>query len=211
MLDRSGTGTVRNFAYESLVDRAQTCRLCSRMEGRRRVLGRDNGPLDARMLFVAEAPGRLGGDVTGVPLLGDQSGRNFAQLLHSVGWRRQDVFVTNAVLCNPRDTVGRNRKPSALEIGNCSLHLRDTLDILDPPYVVALGRTALDALARIAPHSAILRRDAGRGLPWHGRTLVPLYHPGPKARLHRSLEQQTDDFARLRFLVENGPAEKSRY
>ena len=43
---------------------AQACRVCPRMEGRRRVLGAGNGPLDARVLFVAEAPGRLGDDRT---------------------------------------------------------------------------------------------------------------------------------------------------
>ena len=47
------------------------------MEGRTRALGQGNGPLDARVLFVAEAPGRLGADRTGVPLSGDQTGRNF--------------------------------------------------------------------------------------------------------------------------------------
>ena len=151
----------RSTAFERVVVRAQACRLCPRMEGRRRVLGSGNGALDARVLFVAEAPGRLGGDRTGVPLVSDQSGRNFTCLLQAAGWRRDEVFVTNAVLCNPRDGRGRNDTPAAREIRNCSPHLRDLLAILDPPYVVALGRTALAALALIAPHEAALRRDVG--------------------------------------------------
>ena len=191
--------------YDALVARARACRLCPRMEGRRRVLGPDNGPLDARVLFVAEAPGRLGGDRTGVPLVSDQSGRNFARLLERAGWRRDEVFVSNAVLCNPRDAEGRNDAPSRAEARACSAHLSDLLTILDPPYVVALGRVALSALALIAPHEAALRRDVALPLPWAGRTLVPLYHPSPRAQLHRPFEAQQGDFARLRALVDRGP------
>src|SRR5579872_2221398 len=83
-----------------LVERVAACRLCPSMEGRRRVLGPGNGPLDALVLFVAEAPGRLGGDRTGVPLSRDRSGLNFERLLASSGLGRAEVFVTNAVLCN---------------------------------------------------------------------------------------------------------------
>jgi uracil-DNA glycosylase len=191
----------RAAAYAALVARAQACRLCPRMEGRRRVLGPGNGPLDTRVLFVAEAPGRLGGDRTGVPLVSDQSGRYFGRLLEAVGWRREDVFVSNAVLCNPRDVGGRNDTPTSAEMRNCSAHLRDLLDILDPPYVVTLGRVALSALALIAPHQADLRRHVATLLPWAGRILVPLYHPGPRAQLHRSFAQQLEDFARLRAFI----------
>lgn len=194
----------REAAFAALVERAQSCRLCPRMEGRRRVLSRANGPLAAQVLFVAEAPGRLGGDRTGVPLVSDQSGRNFTRLLESIGWRREDVFVSNAVLCNPRDAQGRNATPSAGELFNCSPHLRDLLAVLDPPFVVTLGRSALAALALIAPHEVELRRDVGVPLAWAGRVLVPLYHPGPRAQLHRTFSQQCADFARLHALVGHG-------
>jgi uracil-DNA glycosylase family 4 len=199
--DIATNSAARALAYDALVARAQACRLCSRMEGRRRVLGAGNGPLDARVLFVAEAPGRLGGDKTGVPLVNDQSGRNFARLLEAAGWRRDEVFVSNAILCNPRDAQGRNDAPARAEIRNCSVHLRDLLAILDPPYVAALGRVALDALALITPHAIELRRDVATGVPWDGRTLVPLYHPGPRAQLHRPFIQQQEDFVQLRALV----------
>lgn len=198
---RDARSMERAAAYDALVARAQACRLCPRMEGRRRVLGSENGPLEAHVFFVAEAPGRLGGDRTGVPLTSDQSGRNFTRLLEGVGWRREEVFVSNAVLCNPRDERGRNDTPSTTEVRACSRHLRQLLALLDPPYVATLGRVALNALALLAPHKAELRRDAGTPIPWHGRVLVPLYHPGPRAQLHRSFAQQQEDMARLYALV----------
>jgi len=171
------------------------------MDGRTRAIGPSNGPLDARVLFVAEAPGRLGADLTGVPLSGDQTGRNFDALLASAGIERRDIFVTNAVLCNPRGADGRNDRPCAAELANCSEHLRALIDLLDPPWVVSLGRVALDALALIERHNRVLARDVGTAAPWYGRHLVPLYHPGPRAVARRGFGQHAADYAALATLL----------
>lgn len=189
-------------AFDTLIARAAACRLCPRMEGRRRVLDHANGRLDARVLFVAEAPGRFGGDRTGVPLTSDQSGRNFGRLLDAAGLTRAPIFVTNAVLCNPRDDRGRNATPTAREIAACRPLLDQTLRLVRAPLVVALGRVALDALGAIEPHGLLLRLDVGQATPWAGRRLVALYHPGPRAQLHRSFTLQQQDFTQLGRLLD---------
>ena len=97
------------------------------------MLGPANWPPAPRVLFVAEAPGRFGGDRTGVPLEGDRSGTNFAALLAAAGLDRATVFVTNAVLCNPRDAAGRNARPTAAELRNCSEHLAAQIAALSRP------------------------------------------------------------------------------
>jgi uracil-DNA glycosylase len=171
------------------------------MEGRRRVLGPANGSLAARLLFVAEAPGRLGAEVTGVPLSSDQTGRTFNLLLESSGINRSDVFVTNAVLCNPQDEAGRNDRPTAAELISCSDHLVRLIHILDPQWVVTLGAVALDAVARIEPHRLKLPDHVGVPTRWADRWLLPLYHPGPRALIRRPLEAQMIDYARLAALV----------
>ena len=89
----------REAAFEQLVERVQACRDCPRMDGRLRVLSRSNGSVHAALLFVAEAPGRLGGDRWGIPLYGDRTGRNFEALLREAGPDRASIFITNAVLC----------------------------------------------------------------------------------------------------------------
>lgn len=190
-------------AFARLVEEAHACRVCPRMEGRRRVLSHANGSLRPRVLFVAEAPGRLGGDRTAVPLSGDQSGRNFDRLLAEAGLDRSEIFITNAVLCNPRDVRGRNAPPSSQEMRNCSRFLRATLDLLDPPVIVTLGAVALRALGLFAPHEATLAANVGAILPWRGRWLVPLYHPGPRAQIHRAFDQQAEDFQRLGAWLRN--------
>jgi uracil-DNA glycosylase family 4 len=187
--------------FADLFATAQACERCPRMDGRTRAIGPANGPLDARVLFVAEAPGRLGADQTGVPLSGDQTGRNFERLLASAGIDRSGVFVSNAVLCNPRRLDGCNDRPRAQEIRNCSEHLRALINLLNPAWVVSLGRASLEALALIEPHDRQLSRDVGTAVCWYGRQLATLYHPGPRAVARRGFEQHAADYAVLAPLL----------
>ena len=60
--------------FEDLGDTVQQCTLCPRLCGRTKVLSDANGDLESTVLFVAEAPGRLGAEVTGVPLRGTGPG-----------------------------------------------------------------------------------------------------------------------------------------
>lgn len=166
------------------------------MAGRRRVLSRLNGDPAAPCLVIAEAPGRLGAERTGVPLASDQTGRTFRKLCAEAGVPAQALFITNAVLCNPRAPDGRNRGPRAAELANCRAHLAATVDVIQPALVVTLGRVALAALDALQPHGLRLRDSVGRPTPWNGRLLLPLYHPGPQALLHRSFAAQLDDYRR---------------
>lgn len=194
----------RDEAFADLVADVQQCRACFRMEGRTRVLSGANGPADARICFIAEAPGRFGGERTMVPLSGDQSGKNFTRLLAAAGIDRASVFITNAVLCNPQDQLGRNAPPTKAEIRTCSEFLATTLGVLQPAVVVTLGAVALRALALIEPHPLTLASDCGQAVRWSGRWLVPLYHPSPRAQLSRSFDVQAADFRKLGALIREG-------
>ena len=201
----AGAERQQEALFETLVGDAQACRACPRMEGRRRVLTAANGPLSARVLFIAEAPGRLGGDKGGVPLTGDASGRNFLRYLTAAGLRREDVFVTNAALCNPRTERGTNAPPSASELRACSQFLSRTLDAVQPNVIATLGSKALAALHLISPHSYTLRADAATAVSWNGQTLFPLYHPSPQVVVSptgRSHAAQEADYAALGRLLE---------
>jgi len=167
-------------------------------------LSESNGNLDARVMFIAEAPGRLGADRTGIPLCGDRTGDNFESLLAHVDWNRDDVFATNSVLCNPQRGTGLNATPTETEVASCSPYLMMTIELVRPEVVATLGAVALAALDRIAPHGLNLRSDAAKPIEWHGRTLFPLYHPGPRALVHRPLAEQRADFAKLAKLVRSG-------
>lgn len=142
---------------------------------------------------MAEAPGRLGAEKTGIPLFGDRTGDRFEELLQAMHWHRCDVFVTNAILCNPRDSNGNNGSPSSTEISNCSSFLRRTIDLVNPVVVISLGRVSLRALALVCEHHLQLRTSVGKLVRWYERRLGVLYHPGPRTAVHRSWHKQIRD------------------
>jgi uracil-DNA glycosylase len=186
---------VEALELNQLITDAANCTRCPAMCERTAVLSELNGSVDARIMFIGEAPGRKGADQTRVPFSGDQSGKNFDRFLGSIGLSRELIFITSAALCNPRTESGANRKPSRSEITNCSAFLRRTMEIVDPALVVTLGSVALDALKAIEPHDLTLRDSAAKIQRWHGRVLVPIYHPSPQVLAsHRREAQQLADY-----------------
>jgi len=146
-------------------------------------------------MFIGEAPGRKGADQTRVPFSGDQSGKNFDRFLASINLRRSDIFITSAALCNPRTDSGANRKPSKRELKNCSEFLQRTFELIDPSVVITLGSVALEAIKTIQPHNLILKESVAQMHDWHGRVLVPLYHPSPQVLAsHRREREQLADY-----------------
>lgn len=191
-----------HLIFTRLVEEAVECRLCPALADRRAVLSQRNGTLRPSVLFVAEAPGRQGADRTRIPFYGDASGMAFETLLASVGLTRQEIFITNAVLCSPRSVTGANRSPTRAEVRNCSRFLERTIALLDPPLVVTLGVTALAACGWIEPHGLRLAESVGMGTPWLGRTIVPMYHPSPQVLISvRPMEEQRRDWQALREVM----------
>lgn len=166
--------------FVGLAAEAAVCIRCPAMCERAAVFSEFNGPLDPRVMFIGEAPGRKGADRTRVPFSGDQSGKNFERFLASIDLKRSEIFITSAALCNPRAASGANRRPAASEIRNCSDFLRRSIELVDPRIVVTLGTVALEALKLVHYHEFTLKNDAGRIHRWNGRLLVPLYHPSPQ-------------------------------
>jgi uracil-DNA glycosylase family 4 len=192
-MNKTSTDKLKEFL--KLAETAQSCRRCEAMCERQAVLSPLNGNLNPKAMFIAEAPGRQGADRTRKPFSGDKSGANFQVLLDSVGLTREEIFITNTVLCSPRSASGANRKPSKSEIKNCADFLEKTVRLVNPKVIVTLGSVALEALKSIEYHQIILRSDAGSVFRWNGRFLVPLYHPSPQTiASHRRLPAQLEDF-----------------
>jgi DNA polymerase len=181
--------------FLKLAQKAQNCRRCAAMCDKTAVLSELNGSLTPKAFFIAEAPGRQGADRTRKPFSGDKSGANFQLLLDSIGLRREEIFITNTVLCSPRSESGANRKPSKKEIKNCADFLEKTINLINPQIIVTLGTVALEALKSIEYHQIKLKLHAGGIFRWQTRRLVPLYHPSPQVvASHRRLPEQLEDF-----------------
>ena len=161
------------------------------------VLSSQNGSIYSDLIFVAEAPGRLGAGRTGVPFRGDRSGDNFELLLDHVGLKRKDIFITNAVLCNPLKS-GNNRRPTTKEIENCSSFLQDLIDLMVPKVISSLGGVGLEAINRIFGTRYKLADVVARPLSVCEFILFPLYHPSPRVvYTRRTLDEQKRDFRKL--------------
>ncbi|MFC1964997.1 uracil-DNA glycosylase [Chloroflexota bacterium] len=167
------------------------------MSDRTRVLREKNGNIDSKVIFIGEAPGRLGADRTGIPFHGDQTGQNFERLIKFAGLTRQQILITNAVLCNPRDDKGNNSTPNKEEVRNCSLYLSTLIDIIEPEIIVPLGQCALRSLHIIEAHQIELRQDVRKPVKWDKYTIMPMYHPSPRAIINRSIDNQKGDFSFL--------------
>jgi uracil-DNA glycosylase family 4 len=187
--------------FNRLISKIKKCENCPRMRNREKVLSYKNGYLNSKVIFIAEAPGRLGAERTCTPLYGDKTGDNFEKLLLSINWKREDIFITNAILCNPQDINGNNATPTNIEIANCSIFLKETLEIINPDVIVTLGKKALEALKHIENHNYILKTHVAKKLSWNNKCLFPLYHPSPLAMLHRDFNKQKADFRKLMKIV----------
>lgn len=202
--------STKTRSFASLSAKAQKCTICPDLADKTAVLSEMNGALNPRVLFVAEAPGRQGADRTRRPFWGDKSGENFQKLIDSIGLTREEIFITNAVMCSPRKQNGANRRPKQSEIRNCSAFLKQTIDLIDPGIVATLGTVALGALNAIEAHGLKIREAVATPHEWYGRTLIPFYHPSPQVvAAIRKLDVQQKDFARLGKLISNKPGVES--
>jgi uracil-DNA glycosylase family 4 len=154
------------------------------------------GAIPAEVAFVGLAPGRFGGDRTGVPFDGDRSGELLRRMIRHAGL--ESVFITNVVRCNPRDAAGRNRDPTASEIANCRGYLAAEMKLARPRLVVCLGRVAWRELAgRDRPFTP----GAAKPAIVRKLRLWPMYHPGYVIRGAYPEKSYRRDFARMARIV----------
>lgn len=143
-------------------------------------------------MFIGIAPGRLGGDRTGVPFSGDRSGQLLRGMIKRSGLKR--VFITNLVRCNPQDAAGRNRDPTAEEIASCRGYLRIEFAIARPRIVACLGRMVWEELAGRA---IAFEPRGGKPSEIDGLFYFPMYHPAFVNRGAYPIKLYARDFARL--------------
>ena len=170
----------------------ECCDCAALVKCRSRVVPGD-GAVPARVMFVGIAPGRFGGDITGIPFSGDRSGILLRTMIARAGI--EDAFITNLVRCNPRDECGRNRDPLVDEIDNCRKHLDAEIAMVRPRIIVCLGAMAWRQLAgRDAPFDPMRPHALQR----NGAIVYPMYHPGYVVRGAYDTRRYLRDFRRLR-------------
>jgi uracil-DNA glycosylase family 4 len=156
---------------EELHRRIASCPDCDLCRTRSRAVPGE-GPPDAEVLFVGEAPGFYE-DQQARPFVGP-AGRFLDELIASIGLRRDQVFITNVVKCRPPN----NRDPLPGEIEACRKYLQGQIELIRPKVIVSLGRYSL---AWFSPRDAISKVH-GQAKVRDGAYFMPMYHPA--AALH---------------------------
>jgi len=159
-------------SLEALRAVAQSCRACPLAAERQHVVFGDGDP-GARLMIVGEAPGRQE-DEQGRPFVG-AAGQLLDRILAACGIAREEVFITNTVMCRPPG----NRVPTDDERAACRPFFDRKMDLIGPRIVVLLGATAAQSI--LGPQLRITR-DRGKPVERDGVTYVPTFHPAALLR-----------------------------
>ena len=144
--------------------RCSRCDL-SHTEGNVCALGRGN--VYGRIMILGEAPGAEEAR-TGKPFCG-RSGKWMQEQLRDLDMEDM-VYITNGVRCRPPN----NRTPKRIERKACKVFLLAEIRIVKPQIIVAVGRSALDALE--LPKSLWVRGIIKRSQYWNAAVLST-WHP----------------------------------
>jgi DNA polymerase len=171
------THAERLAALEAIAAEVRTCRNCRLHEGRTQAVPGE-GHASTEVVFVGEGPG-FNEDRQGRPFVG-RAGNLLTEHLGSIGWKRDEVFITNVVKCRPPE----NRDPEPDEIAACAPYLRRQLEVLDPALVVTLGRHSLGRFmpgGRIGQvHGTNAAADPATGAA--DALVFAMYHPAAALR-----------------------------
>lgn len=182
----------RRQALDEIAAEVAVCRLCPLHLTRTKAVPGEGHP-DTEVMFVGEGPG-YNEDQEGRPFVG-QAGKLLNELLGKIGWKRDEVFITNVVKCRPPS----NRDPEPHEIAACAPYLRRQLEVLDPAIVVTLGRYSLQTFmpgARISgTHGTARPAHAESGAP--NATAYAMYHPAAALRQQALKETMLTDMCGL--------------
>lgn len=159
-------------ALSELNKEMEHCEDCELSMQRNRVVPGE-GSEAADILFIGEAPG-WHEDQQGRPFVGP-AGHFLDELLHSIGLRREDVYIANIIKCRPPS----NRDPLPTEVKACRRWLNRQMELINPKVIVTLGRYSL---AQFFPGDAIGKAH-GKARTKDGIIYFSMYHPA--AALHQ--------------------------
>ncbi|MCX6639221.1 MAG: uracil-DNA glycosylase [bacterium] len=153
------------------------------------------GSKNARVVFIGEAPGAEE-DRRGEPFVG-RAGELLNSMLREIDWRREDVYICNVLKCRPPN----NRDPLPEEVTLCEPYLHEQLRILDPEWLVSLGRISAQALLRTTAPLKALRGVVHR---YREKPLWVTYHPAALLRNQNLMPDAHQDLLTLQRMIAAG-------
>src|SRR3989338_7614163 len=145
------------------------------------------GNINADIMFIGEAPGYYE-DQLKRPFVG-RSGKLLDKLIASVGWKREDVYITNIVKRRPPE----NRDPSPEEIETYKPYLTRQIEIINPKVIATLGRFSMNYFLPVAK----ITRDQGKLFKTEKYFIFPMLHPAAALRGTGAMNQFIETFKKL--------------
>ncbi|MGF1579285.1 MAG: uracil-DNA glycosylase family protein [Gemmataceae bacterium] len=178
----------RRVALEVLAEEVSQCTKCDELPISRTQTVFGEGPLDAELCFIGEAPG-YHEDQTGRPFVGD-AGQLLDKIIKACGFEREEVFICNILRCRPPN----NRTPHAVEATNCRPHLERQLELIRPKWICTLGACPAQHLLGVDTGVGRLRR---RLHDYNGIPVLCTYHPSYLLRTPSAKKHVWDDMQML--------------
>lgn len=145
------------------------------------------GNPDTKILFIGEAPGAEE-DRQIRPFVG-RSGQLLRKNIRNLGWKEEDVYITNIVKRRPPD----NRDPSPEEIEAYKPYLARQIEIISPKIIATLGRFSMNYFLPAAK----ITRDQGKLFKYEKYFLVPILHPAAALRGNEMMKMFEESFKKL--------------
>ena len=168
---------------EKLHETIRYCTLCPLNETRINAVPGE-GPCDASVMFVGEAPGAKE-DESGQPFVG-RSGELLISLLEEIGLTRDDIFITSILKSRPP----KNRTPNKFEINVCRPYLEQQIELVKPRIIVLLGGVAISSI--IGPWK--VSESHGQFYESGSQTFFMTYHPAAALRFPKVKIAMREDF-----------------
>ena len=174
---------------EKLNQEIRNCKKCPLWKTRKNA-SPGEGPANAQMMFIAEAPGRME-DLKGRPFVGP-AGKFLDKLFDLAKINRKDVFIAAPVKCRPV-IDNRNRKPKPEEIKTCLPWLKKQIEIINPQKFILLGEVAFSVFF---PKKK-LNDLRGEWLKKDDKEYFPTYHPAAGMRFPKIRKILEKDFKKI--------------
>ncbi len=189
LTDESLPAAERLAAMQKMVE---SCEKCEQLVAERTKTVYADGPANAELVFVGEAPG-ADEDKQGVPFVG-RAGKLLDKIIAAMGLAREEVYICNVLKCRPPN----NRNPLPAEAANCWPFLREQLETIKPKLIITLGAPATK---RLMGTDEAIGRMRGAVHDYYGTPLIATYHPAYLLRSPNQKGKVWDDMKMaLKFL-----------
>lgn len=170
----------------------KNCQKCQIAQFRHNLVFGSGNP-EANIMLIGEAPGH-DEDIQGKPFVG-AAGQLLTKILAAINLTREEVYIANILKCRPE----QNRDPLPEEKNNCRQYLDRQIEIIQPAFIIALGKVAAQSLLNTDAAIGELR---GKIYKFNDATLMVTYHPAALLRNPKLKRDTWEDVQKLQKLVE---------